>query len=402
MALDDQTNLPPERRCASPRDKTLRILFLSSRFSAIDGWGKVSRSLIDTLQRIDNVQIRCFSCDSALFHLARLSSFSDAPGKALRLLADRLALGHLDVDIVHAVAEPFFPLAAKIARQCPGSKLFLHAHGTFSTRCLSERHADLYRAAYYQANRILGVSRYTKSRLLELLPGLGDQITVLPNGTAPPTRPFSSLAPFSQRRPHCLIVGAIKPRKGHLELIRAIAPVLRADAERRLVIVGAADHQGYKADVQALISSEQLSAQVDWRGTVSDVELGALYHESRVFALPSTNDGAAYEGFGLVHLEANAWGTPSIGSLGCGNEDAIAHGMSGFLVPQGDIKDLQNRIETLLSNEETWTKMSRHAYEWACTNTWDSVGKQLLRLYRAPASEARKPMTGNSIRCHAS
>lgn len=364
--------------------ETLRILFLSSRFSAVDGWGKVSRSLIDTLQQTKRVAIECFSCESALFHLGRLSSFSDGPGKSLRVLADRLALGHSAVDIVHAVAEPFFPLAAAIAMRSSRTKLFLHAHGTFSTRCLSERHAALYRKAYQRATQILAVSRYTRLRLQQHMPELGDRIAVLSNGTVPPLIPFSQIAAFSKRRPHCLIVGAIKPRKGHIELIRAIAPLLRAAADRRLIIVGAADHQGYRDEVQSLIAAERISAQVEWRGTVSDAELGALYHESRLFALPSTNDGEAYEGFGLVHLEANAWGTPSIGSLGCGNEDAIAHDRSGFLVPQGDTQELRRRIEMLLQDEATWTRMSRHSYEWATSHTWQSVGEQLMNLYGAP------------------
>ena len=52
---------------------------------------------------------------------------------------------------------------------------------------------------------------------------------------------------------------------------------------------------------------------------------------ARGLVVASRNSGSSYEGFSLVHREANSYGVPSIGSLNSGNEDAIDDGNSGFL-----------------------------------------------------------------------
>ncbi len=58
-----------------------------------------------------------------------------------------------------------------------------------------------------------------------------------------------------------------------------------------------------------------------------------------VFALPS-----APEGFGLVHLEAMTQGTPVIGCLDQGPADFIEDGVSGHLVPYGDVEALTRAL----------------------------------------------------------
>jgi glycosyltransferase involved in cell wall biosynthesis len=50
-----------------------------------------------------------------------------------------------------------------------------------------------------------------------------------------------------------------------------------------------------------------------------------------------------FEGFGLVHVEANACGTLTIGTRNCGNEDAILED-NGLVVDYGDDNALSQGI----------------------------------------------------------
>ena len=69
----------------------------------------------------------------------------------------------------------------------------------------------------------------------------------------------------------------------------------------------------------------------------------------------SINDGKAFEGFGLVFLEANAKGMPCIGSINCGAEEAILNGKTGYIVDPYNFKEVAQKnglflIKMLLSH----------------------------------------------------
>ena len=82
---------------------------------------------------------------------------------------------------------------------------------------------------------------------------------------------------------------------------------------------------------------------------------------------PSISISNYFEGFGLVHLEANACGTMTIGTINSSNEDAIPKG-NGFLVEQNDVQGLACAINKLLSCE---VSSSPRLPVW---RTWKEVG----------------------------
>jgi len=90
---------------------------------------------------------------------------------------------------------------------------------------------------------------------------------------------------------------------------------------------------------------------------ISDFDLQRLYQECSFFALPSTG-----EGFGIVYLESMAMSKACIGSYGCGAEDVIEHGATGYLVDQSP-ESLYNSIRTLLTNPELCTQMGKAGQE---------------------------------------
>lgn len=83
--------------------------------------------------------------------------------------------------------------------------------------------------------------------------------------------------------------------------------------------------------------------------------------QSSIFILPSR-----YEGFGLVLIEAMTNGLACV-SFDCpyGPSDIITDGEDGFLVPNGDIQAMADKICYLIENEEARKDLGRKAHQSA-------------------------------------
>jgi glycosyltransferase involved in cell wall biosynthesis len=79
-----------------------------------------------------------------------------------------------------------------------------------------------------------------------------------------------------------------------------------------------------------------------------------------------------------------ARGVPAIGSRDCGNEDAIRHGHSGYLVEQGNIDQLTSAMAALLRSEADWDRMSENAVELARSMAWERTAAAYAKLYDNP------------------
>ncbi|KKR18815.1 MAG: glycosyl transferase, group 1 [candidate division CPR2 bacterium GW2011_GWC1_41_48] len=80
-------------------------------------------------------------------------------------------------------------------------------------------------------------------------------------------------------------------------------------------------------------------------------EMPLVYRESDVFVLPSEN-----ETFGQVFIEAMASGLPVIGTKVGGIPEIISDSYNGYLIPPDDSSMLAQRIEKLITDNETRDK----------------------------------------------
>jgi hypothetical protein len=91
---------------------------------------------------------------------------------------------------------------------------------------------------------------------------------------------------------------------------------------------------------------------------LSRQEIAACYARCEIFALPSTG-----EGFGLVFLEAMAFGKPSVGAACGGTTDVVEDGMNGMLVPPGDSERLVEALAVLLEDELLRSRLGQRGAE---------------------------------------
>ena len=361
----------------------LHVGFLAADLTNKHGWAHYSLSLIQALVRA-GVQVSVIAARNSppldgVTVLPILPTVDPLEGGMLvgllRVLPQvRAALR--GCDLIHAAIEPYAPLAALIAGSRP---LFITGHGSYILTGQQRRFpvGAIYSWAYRRALMIC-VSHYTARRVEAVLPGIRTE--VVNNGVD-----FERFAHLKHvGGGGVLSVGAVKARKGTLELTRALAQLPSA----RGVIVGSLTLEpDYAAQVNTEIERLGLQDRVILTGRISDDELLRRYAEADVFVLPSLNVGWKFEGYGLSLLEASAAGLPVISTTECGAEDAVVDGVTGLLVAQSNLEQgLVEAISRLLDNNSGGVQMGAAGRERARTQTWDRVAAQMLTLYKGAIS----------------
>ncbi len=365
----------------------MKVAYLTTDLARDNGWGRYSYEIITRMpaRGIDPIVFTMPGTGTEYLsglgvHLV-LSSFSDGFLKPFRLMADWLNARSLikECVLIHCLAEPFMPLALLLSS---GTRPFaVSLHGTYALSVLKTVWKPFYYRAYRKASAVLPVSRYTAQRIIDILPGTEARVRVVPNGVSTETR--QETIPSSRDREQAfLIVGHVKPRKGVLQAVEALATVVKRFPGVMLYLAGALSHDSYVRQVKERIATLGIEKHVRWLGKIPADQLALYYKRVRGLVMPSLNVGDSFEGFGLVHLEANIWGVPAIGSVGCGNEDAVRDGYSGFLIKQGDIASLAEAMVKLIDPAFDWDAMSVNARAFAQCMSWDRVVDQCVSIYR--------------------
>lgn len=177
---------------------------------------------------------------------------------------------------------------------------------------------------------------------------------IVPHGIALPDA--RELRPPSDRRAiEVLFVGRLEHRKGIDTLLAAIPPLLAACPALRFQLVGY-DPSGYWQQ-RFLLEHPGLPAdRVCFAGCLSTADLRAAYRNCDLFVAPSR-----YESFGLIYVEAMAWGRPVIGCRVGGVPEVIADGETGFLLPPDDAGALVTAVLNLAGDEALRTRLGAAA-----------------------------------------
>jgi glycosyltransferase involved in cell wall biosynthesis len=222
----------------------------------------------------------------------------------------------------------------------------------------------------------VAVSESTKADLIRRgLPG--EDVAVIPNGVDLAVyRPDVDVLPFSQ--PTLLYVGRLKRYKRVDLVIRALAVIRDRGSAARLVVAGKGDH---RRALERLVGELRLGDRVDFEGFVPQAEKVDLMRRAWVHLLTSPN-----EGWGIANLEAAACGTPTVASDAPGLRDSVRDGVTGFLVPHGDVTALADRVQSLLDDDDLRRRLSRNAVEFARGFSWDASAEAMEGVLRRSAS----------------
>ena len=171
--------------------------------------------------------------------------------------------------------------------------------------------------------------------------------------------------------PSFLYVGRLKRYKGVGLAIQALAVARRRRPDVTLDVAGTGDH---RADLERLAAALGLGDAVRFHGFVSEADKVRLLQRAWANVFPSPK-----EGWGITVVEAAACGTPSLASDSPGLRDSVRDGVTGQLVPHGDVDALAARMLELAESPARVAALGAAARRFAEQLTWDRTASETER-----------------------
>jgi glycosyltransferase involved in cell wall biosynthesis len=183
-----------------------------------------------------------------------------------------------------------------------------------------------------------------------------------------------------EARPRILWLGKLRRYKCPDHLVRAMPDVLAEVPDAELTIAGRSDDSGYAQELARLARSLGVAERVHFAWDLSEEAKLELIRRSRVLAVTS-----AVEGFGIVVLEANAFGVPVVASTGV-PAGAVQHGFNGLRYPFGNVAELASAVSLLLGDPELYGALSANGRSNAARFAWSRVGAAFERVVAGAAA----------------
>ncbi|MDO5812882.1 MAG: glycosyltransferase family 4 protein [Bacillota bacterium] len=157
---------------------------------------------------------------------------------------------------------------------------------------------------------------------------------------------------YDENSKSIISVGRLEKVKGYDRLIEVAKIVLKENPDWVWNIYGSGSQ---KEKLEKLIIENELDKNVFLKGNVSNIL--DLYSEHAFLVLTSY-----YEGLPLVLLEAQTHNLPIV-SFDChtGPSEIITDSVNGFLIDNGNIKEMANKINLLIKDETLRCEFSNNA-----------------------------------------
>lgn len=299
----------------------------------------------------------------------------------------RRAAAKREYEVIH-VNQPHGYLAAK---ETPRNSVFIHRSHGLEPRL--ERVLNPWRARFSSKPKLVSrimaalmtrhsrlIARYADGHLVSCSEDAAflekemhvdrSRIAVIPQ--APPDEFVATPAPpmIAARLRRVLYVGQLAFFKAPMITGAAIRDLASRRPDLRFTWVCSRAHHD---EVRRLAPAN--IELLDWMPAERLIE---VYDAHGIFLFPSF-----FEGFGKVFLEAMSRGLCVIATDVGGARDVIENGVSGLLVPPGDVAAIVNAAESLLADPGSAAAMATEAARVARTYSWDRVARETAAFYDA-------------------
>jgi glycosyltransferase involved in cell wall biosynthesis len=160
----------------------------------------------------------------------------------------------------------------------------------------------------------------------------------------------------SIQRPAFLFVGSLISRKGWPSLIEAANLLVKRGLNSfSMIFVGTGDQV---EELNALVRAYGLEQHVQKAGKVPYQNLGAYYRAADVFVFPTHEDT-----WGLVLLEAMAFGKPVLCSINAGSKEMVSHGENGFIFDSHNPTELADYMAKFITDPGLSARLGARASE---------------------------------------
>ncbi len=234
-----------------------------------------------------------------------------------------------------------------------------------------------YREILQGAALVHAISRYTRDLIVDILKVDPGKIRLI----NPPIE-YGLLSSHPLRPGTVPVIGTLtrlQKRKNVPNIIRALE-ILTQSEDAEVIYHLAGDGPDRKE-----ILDQLRGVSFEWKyfGAVSEeFKRSTFYPALDLFVMPPLDLPDEVEGFGIVYVEANAFGIPVIASRTGGVEDAVRVGFSGEFADPEQPEDIARVMREMLENRHQYTGGAR---SWAKKFDGAVVADHFAELYREAA-----------------
>jgi glycosyltransferase involved in cell wall biosynthesis len=251
------------------------------------------------------------------------------------------------IDVVHvhfAKDLPIVALAKSLSRQ---PVRLVHSR---QMEMPAHKKDPYHRWVYSQVDRLLCVTEKLTQEVRDRVPLVREKISRLYYGVPKPSVNLVEQKAFLEKFPSnkfkVAMFSRLEDSKGQWRLLEALHLLKNQGLDFQIYFFGHfMGGDGYEEKLKALIAKYALTDSVYWCGFQKNP--GELMPCFDLILLPSDQ-----ETFGLVLIEAMAAGVAIMGSNTGGVPEIIEDGVNGFTFVPNDIKDLSEKIKTILTDKQ--------------------------------------------------
>lgn len=234
---------------------------------------------------------------------------------------------------------------------------------------------SLVRRSLPRAQHVFTNSRYSAERLCREIPACRNNTSAAMVGVS--AQYFAATRATRREGPPRLITVCrlAEPHKNVDVVLRALSR-LRDRWQFHYTIVGDGE---LLAPLRAQAGDLGLDDRVTFTGFVEQSRLQELLLESDLFVLTTSATPIAYEGFGLVYIEANACGCPVVAARIGGAVEAVKEGVTGIFVKDVTVEAVEGALTLFLSGAVRFK--SEDCVAFARQFSWSNVAEHCLHHY---------------------
>lgn len=305
------------------------------------------------------------------------------PGTAKRM---RELIAEHRIDTVWFGAAAPLGLMAPEARRAGAQRIIASTHGHEVGWSMFPGTRHVLRRIGETVDCLTYVSRYARNRMAgafgptvawEPMPGGVDAELFQPDGQM---RAALRARYGVENKKVIVAVSRLVPRKGQDTLVQAMPRILRQVPDAHLLLVGPGD---YAKKLRARAKKLGIADAVTITGPVDFAELPGHYCAGDVFALPVRTQagGLSVEGLGIVFLEAQACGVPTVAGDGGGAPETVIDSQTGVVVNGRDVRAVADRLAVLLSDATLAARLAEAGRRRVQTAwTWTALRRQLVNV----------------------
>ena len=277
-----------------------------------------------------------------------------------------------NTDIVHLHLFPvqYYSIIANIGINKP---LIFTEHSTYNKRRKYKFLSYVEKVVYGKIDKIVSISKGVQANLTNWLREKENsgRFIIVENGVKPPvikSKTKSDEYLFGREGKALIMISRFSDSKDQDTVVKSLKYI--KDKDVFLVLVG----DGYrKQEVEDLVAKESLTNRVVFLGTRNDIY--DLISESFI-GIQSSN----WEGFGLSVIEMMVGGLPVVASDIEGLRDVVEE--AGILFEKGNEKDLADKINKLLTNEQQYQLVKGQCKQRGEEYLIEKTASKYLDLYK--------------------